>query len=344
MEGRTTYEGEKAHNEGEIGPEIAGTVSKQEEMPVRAQGERWFPDTRPFSAVMKDSWFDCYCDSEIGKLRAVLLRRPGREIDLMDDPGKVRFLGRMDGGRARVQQDTLADIYRQHGVDVYYVEQAREDRPNSLYMRDMVLMTPEGAIIGRAAMEARRGEERFAAKALADLGVPIIKTVNAGGIFECACALWVNRRTVIIGTGARANKAGAEQVKSELRNIGVENFIEFQIPYGHAHVDGLLNIADRRTAFVFPWQVPYDVCAALMDLGFTIVEAQDITEAKVNFGVNFVALEPGLVVMPQGNPGCKAALEDAGVEVIDADISEIRKGWGGIHCMTAFIKRDPIGE
>lgn len=307
-------------------------------------GERWFPDARPFSEFLKENWYDCYCDSEVGKLRAVLLRRPGREVEFADDPARYRFKDRMNPSKAREQQDVLAQVYREHGVQVHYLEEAREDRPNSMFLRDLVLMTPEGAIIGRPAMEVRRGEERFVAKKLAELGVPIVKTVNAGGVFECACALWVDRRTVIIGSGSRANRSGVEQVKSELRNIGVENFIEFQIPYGHAHLDGLINLADKKTALVFPWQVPYDVCRALMDLGFTIVEARDILEVKTGFGVNFVALEPGKVVMPIGNPRCRSALEEAGVTVIEVDVSEIAKGWGAIHCMTAFIKRDPIGE
>ena len=309
----------------------------------KVQGERWFPDTRPFSELLRENWFDCYCDSEVGKLRAVLLRRPGREIESMGDPARYRFRETMNPAIAPEQQDALVQVYREHGVEVHYVEEAREDRPNSLFLRDIVLMTPEGAIIGRPAMEVRRGEEKFVAKRLAQLGVPIIKTVNGDGIFECACALWVDRRTVIIGTGSRANKSGVEQVKCELRNIGVENFIEFQIPYGHAHLDGLMNIADRKTAVVFPWQVPYDVCAALMDMGFTIIEAQDIFEVKTGFALNFVALEPGKVVLPMGNPSCKAALEKAGVSVIEVDVSEILKGWGAIHCMTAVIKRDPIG-
>lgn len=309
----------------------------------QVQGERWFPDTRPFSELLKHNWYDCYCDSEVGKLRAVLLRRPGREIEFTDDPARYRFKDRMNPSKAREQQDALAQIYRAHGVEVHYLEEAREDRPNSMFLRDLVLMTPEGAIIGRPAMEVRRGEEKFVAKKLASLGVPIIKTINGDGIFECACALWVDRRTVIIGSGSRANRAGVEQVKSELRNIGVENFIDFQIPYGHAHLDGLINLADKKTALVFPWQVPYDVCRALMDLGFTIVEAPDIVEVKTGFAINFVALEPGKVVMPKGNPRCKAALEEAGVTVVEVDVSEIAKGWGAIHCMTAFIKRDPIG-
>ena len=72
--------------------------------------------------------------------------------------------------RFRAQHDALADIYRAHGVRVHYIEEQREDKPNALFCRDLVLMTPEGAIVTRPAMEARRGEERYAAKALADLG------------------------------------------------------------------------------------------------------------------------------------------------------------------------------
>jgi len=54
-----------------------------------------------------------------------------------------------------------------------------------------------------------RKEERFAAQALAELGVPIIKTVDGDGIFEGPNAMWVDRETVILGTGFRANESGA---------------------------------------------------------------------------------------------------------------------------------------
>ena len=46
-------------------------------------------------------------------------------------------------------------------------------------LRDNVLMTPEGAIVGRQAMECRRGEERYAAEALAELGVRDIVLAKA---------------------------------------------------------------------------------------------------------------------------------------------------------------------
>lgn len=313
---------------------------------VKVQGERWFPSEKTFAQDMKELWGDWYCDSEVGKLRDVIMRRPGKEVEYItqENYGDFRWKAPMDIEKARAQHDALTDIYRAHGVNVHYVENQREDRPNALFMRDQVFMTPEGAILCRNGISARRGEERYTAETLSKLGVPIIKTINGEGWFDGACGMWIDRQTVILGTSARANKKGIEQVESELRNIGVTDIINFQIPYGHAHLDGLMNIADKKTAVLFPWQVPYDVVKQLLDRDFTIVEATNFEEIKWGSCMNFVALEPGKVVMPAGNPETKAKMEDVGIEVIETDMSEILKGWGAIHCMTAFLKRDPIGS
>ncbi|GAB6280101.1 MAG: dimethylarginine dimethylaminohydrolase family protein [Thermovirga sp.] len=277
-------------------------------------------------------------------MHSVLMRRPGPELAAVKDPAAVRFKAMIDPEVARTEHDALAEVYRSHGVVVHYVEGYRLDRPNALFMRDQVLMTPEGAIICRPAMEARRGEERYAAEALSSIGVPIIKTINGNGIFEGACLMWVDRKTVILGTGCRANAEGASQVERELRDMGVTDFIRFPIPYGHAHLDGLMNFPDVGTVMVFPWQVPYEVCKALLDRGFRILENPHVEEIKLTFGINFVALCPGTVVMPKGNPGTRKILEEAGVKCIEIDLSEIMKGWGAVHCMTAFLKREPVPE
>ncbi|PLS17330.1 amidinotransferase [Bacillus sp. M6-12] len=311
---------------------------------VTVQGERWFPSEISFSKEIQDVWGNWYCDSEVGKLRAVLMRRPGEEIEQVKDSNysSFRWKSPMVPAKAREQHDRLADIYREHGVQVHYVETQRADRPNALFVRDQVVMTPEGAIVCRNGISARRGEERYAAAALAKLGVPIIKTINGDGWFDGACAMWLDRETVILGTGARANRSGAEQVESELRNIGVSQILHFEIPYGHAHLDGLINFADRKTAAIFPWQVPFEVVKFLLERDFTIIEATNVEEIKIRACINFVALEPGKVVMPSGCQEMKSKLEEAGVAAIEADMSEILNGWGAMHCMTAFLKRDPI--
>lgn len=188
-------------------------------------------------------------------------------------------------------------------------------------------------------MAARRGEERYVAKTLANLGVPIIHTINGSGRFEGANAMWVDRRTCIISTGARTNREGAEQVEHELRKMGVDNIIWMQIPYGHAHIDGLLNFASEDTAMIFAAQVPYDVCDALKKKGIRLLECPSRTEAKFTAAVNFVAIKPGLIVQCEGNPRSREVLEKAGIKVIPIDFSEVLKGYGAMHCCTAFLKR-----
>ncbi len=302
-------------------------------------GERWFPLENDFGEEIEQYWGPWGVSSEVSPLRAVLMRRPGAEIEDFSY-AEVRFRAEVSAEKMREAHDRLTGCYRKYGVEVSYVKDQRPDRPNAFFMRDLMFMTPQGAIIGRPANPSRRGEERYVAQALAQLGVPIIKTINGRGIFEGANAMWVDRKTVILASGSRGNKEGLEQVRLELEIQGVENFIYMQIPYGHAHIDGILNLAREDLVMVHASQVPYDVCAALREKGIEVVEAPSRTEAKETMGINFVAIKPGFVVQAEGNPRCREVLEKKGVEVVTVDVFELLKGWGGIHCATAFLKRD----
>lgn len=301
-------------------------------------GERWFPKESAFEDDLPLYWGDWSVYSECLDLKDCLLRRPGKEVENFDWQA-CRFLSPIDPEKFRAQHDNLAQIYRDNGVRVHYVEEQREDRPNALFCRDLCFMTPEGAIITRPGMAARRGEERYVAQQLAKLGVPIIHTINGDGRLEGANAMWVDRHTCIISTGSRTNRQGAEQLEHELRRQGVDNIIWMQIPYGHAHIDGLLNFASEDVAMIFAAQVPYDVCDALKKKGIQLLECPSRTEAKISFAINFVAIKPGLIVQVDGNPRSREVLEKAGIKVIPVDFSEIIKGYGAMHCCTAFLKR-----
>lgn len=302
-------------------------------------GERWFPKETLFEEDMNEYWGDWGVSSEVEKLRAVLLRRPGKEVENFD-AAEYRFADvAVDVELMRRQHDAVAEIYRAHGVKVYYVEEQREDRPNAVFCRDLMFMTPEGAIITRPGMAARRGEERYIAKALADIGVPIVRTINGDGLFEGANAMWVDRKTVVLSTGSRCNRSGYEQVEVELRRMGVTEVIHMQQPYSNIHIDGLMNAASNEVVMVHASQVPYDVLDVLKRKGYKVLEAPSTTEVRETFGCNFVALEPGLVLMPAGNPRCQALLEENGIKVLTVDVSEIIKGRGALHCITAFLKR-----
>ena len=91
-------------------------------------------------------------------------------------------------------------------------------------------------------MASRRGEERYVAQALAQIGVPIVRTINGDGLFEGANGMWIDRHTCIVSTGCRCNKSGYDQVVYELNKMGVEVY-HMQQPYSNIHIDGLMNAA-----------------------------------------------------------------------------------------------------
>ena len=69
-----------------------------------------------------------------------------------------------------------------------------------------------------------------------------------------------------------------------------------------------------------------------------MLEAPSQTEVRA-LGINFVALEPGHVLMAPGTPRTQELLENNGIKVTNVDVSEIIKGRGSLHCITAYLKR-----
>ena len=295
-------------------------------------------DETPFEEQIRDYWGDWGISSQCAPLKSVLLRRPGSEINEFSWE-EARFREGIDPDKFREAHQRLVDFYEENGVKVYFLDEQREDRPNAVYCRDLMFMTPEGAIIARPALPVRRGEEVAMAKALAALNIPIVKTITGTGTFEGADCLWVDRKTAILARSSRTNETGYNQVAQVLREQGVETILTVPIPYTNAHLDGIMNFVDTDKAIVNTRQVPYDVVEYLMNRGYNIIDAPDQDEARFSLGLNIVALRPGVVIQAQGNPKTKEALEKNGVEVISLDFDEILKGWGSVHCCSATLAR-----
>jgi N-dimethylarginine dimethylaminohydrolase len=266
------------------------------------------------------------------------MRRPGREIDNVTDPNAALWIEGMDDpDLTRAQHDALADIYREHGVAVHYVENGRFDKPNAHFVRDLMLMTPEGAIVTRPASQQRSGEERFVAEALGRLGVPVLMTIHGEGTFEGADVVLVNPEMAVLGEGMRTNAAAADQVEWALRQVGYEQIVRVQLPYGTVHLDGVLAVVDRDLAIVRFRETPLAAVEALRDREFRIIE---VSFEDRHMPENVVALAPGHLVMPAGNPHTKRMLEDAGCTIIEIELRELQKSGGAMHCATGFLKRD----
>jgi arginine deiminase len=300
-------------------------------------GAGWVPRTAALREELGTRWAACGADSEWAPLRQVLLHAPGAELAVADADAAL-MLARPDPERARRQHDALAAAYREAGIDVAHVEPPEPPPPNQLYVADLLFMTPEGAIVGRPAGEARAGEERWVARRLAELGIPILRTVGARGVFEGADALWLDRETVLLGRGLRTNAAGAAQVAATLAEQGVSTIVVDLLP-GTMHLMGELRIVDRDLAYCRAGRLPGRAVRALEARGYTIQALADGPEVGRGAALNVVALGPRRIVMPAGRPATRARYEAAGVACVEVEVDELLKAAGGIGCLTGVLRR-----
>ena len=145
-----------------------------------------------------------------------------------------------------------------------------------------------------------------------------------------------------------ANDEGLRQLQFVLEGLGIE-FVLAHSPgwydsigggnIGTSHMDMVLLVPAERVAVLSPHLVNYGFVRELVRRDFRIVEVP--VEEYWDLAVNGVTLEPGKVVMNAGSPTVVAALEQAGVEVVQVDFSESQKfAIAGLHCATLELVRD----
>jgi N-dimethylarginine dimethylaminohydrolase len=283
-------------------------------------------------------------DSEWLPLKSVLLHRPGREMEaIAEDPANLLMLDEIDPTAIVVQHDALAQAYRSHGVEVSYLDPPSIPPPNQLFAADLFVMTPEGAILGRPASAVRAGEERWVARVLADMGIPILRSVGGRGTFEGADLMWLAPDTVLLARGLRTNASGADQVKATLGDLGVRA-IRTHLPSGTMHLMGQLRIVDRDLAIGWKGRLPEDAIEALESSGFRVVFLPDEEEARRGFALNFVVLGPKEILMPAANPATEGFYEDLGITCRTIEVGEIGKAAGSIGCLTGVLERERTGD
>ena len=302
-------------------------------------GSGWSPRTAALGEELGSVWARCGVKSEFGRLRSVLLHRPGRELEASTDPDAVQMLSPLDPARARAQHDALAYSYTRAGVTVRYVEPEDQAPPNLLFVADLMFMTPEGAVIGRPASTVRAGEERQIARRLAALGIPILRTVGGRGLFEGADAAWLDPATVLLARGLRTSETGAAQVAASLAEQSVEAIL-VDLPAGTMHLMGVLRIVDGDLAIVWPGRLPESAIELLRSRGYRALFIPDEGEAEHGAALNFVTLGAREILMPAGNPVSRAFYERAGIRCHTVEVDELNKAAGSIGCMTGILERD----
>jgi N-dimethylarginine dimethylaminohydrolase len=275
---------------------------------------------------------------EFDPLLAVLLSVPGDEFLQVRDPDEWLMLEPIDAAALGRQARGLASFYESRGIEVCLHEPLRPPPPNFIFQRDLFFMTPEGVVLSRMASLQRAGEERFAAEALASIGIPILHTIRGEGTFEGADAIWLDEKTVLAGVGIRTNPAGFVQVARVLEEMGARA-LSVELPAGIQHLLGIFNLADEDLAVVRKDTLTPGIRKVLADRGIRALELPPDDEVLCRLSMNFVTLEPRRILMPAGCPWTRETFERAGIACHEVEVGEYVKAAGGPGCATGILRR-----
>ncbi|MER9626801.1 arginine deiminase family protein [Mesorhizobium sp. M0296] len=293
------------------------------------------------------------CSNDVGRLRAVLMHRPGDELSVVEnkpmpeiggfgDPEKGWYwMGRTMPDLPAMQRahDEFTNLLRSEGVDVILVDKAAPGAMKQIYTRDSVIGIPGGAIVTRLARRVRRGEELPVTRALAKAGCPILGTIHGSAVFEGGGFAFIDAKTAVCTVSIACNPEGVRQVESILAGLGV-TLIKVPMPGYRIHIDGAFIMVDVETAIVNVNELPYPFIEYLDKRGIKMIELPPEDSAM---SLNCLAVAPGRVIM-HGSRSKRLAdrLDAAGITVLTCNYETVELGGGGLHCSTAPLIRDPI--
>src|SRR5512143_2381981 len=284
--------------------------------------------------------------TEYEKLGAVMLYRPGPEIGNHPDPPLVQHLAPIDYAALTLEFRDIIRAYEARGISVHLIDPAplSEDRQylfNMMYCRDLLFMTPEGAILSKMANPTRSSEVLYAARTLERQGVAVLHAVSGNGRFEGADAIWVGENLVMIGVGSRTNEEAFDQIKGVLRKIDVGCIA---VPYRATrtqHLLGAVQIVDKDLALVRHELVDREVLSALEEHNFRMLKVPENREVRTRQAMNIVTIAPRTILMTNQCPETKDLFLQAGLTVAaELELTQLMNGAGGLACATGIISRD----
>lgn len=247
---------------------------------------------------------------------------------------------------------------------------------NLYFMRDQVITTARGVVVGHFNAAQREPENRLVRYAYEKLGVKPVYQVTGSARLEGGDFIPAGD-TALIGQGLRTN---AEAIRQLLRNkvFGTPRVAVVKDSWKNQdqmHLDTYFNIVDRKTAVIVEERIDQRDAAGRIvkaaepakkalvdlyeldgdayrktasdvpfqqflekDLGMKLIPVSN--DDQLRYGINFLALRGGKILAIDGvSDGYKKRLADAGVDAVWMDFSNLTGGYGAAHCTTQVIQR-----
>ena len=228
-------------------------------------------------------------------------------------------LGKPDYYKALIQHENYIETLKKCGLKVYVLD-AEEDYPDSVFIEDVALLTPECAIITNPGAETRKGEILSIAGILPEFFQNIEK-INEPGTIEAGDIMMVGSH-YYIGLSERTNKAGATQMISILKKYNL-----------NGSMVALEKVLHLKTGLSYLENNNLVACGEFLSKAefqkFDIIKVDE----DESYAANCIWLN-GKVVVPLGFIKTKKKIELAGYETIEVDVSEFQKLDGGLSCLS----------
>ncbi len=262
------------------------------------------------------------------RLTKVAVCTPGKEYFGVTDFKPHNITALADPERTIKQFSYLRSILEKAGCEVIDVPELG-GHPNSIFTRDVSLVTPRGYVRLRMGLESRRGEEEWMARALDALGEPCVEEIKAPGTVEGGDIILAGS-VAFVGHSQRTNTDGVRQISKILEDMDYEVRIQ-TMGKRYLHLGGAMSMIGSRRILCCRDVFPDDFFE-----GFDTVEA-----APRGPGTgNVIFLDDNEVVANSAeNAEAIRELEKQGVRVHAIDLSEFRKGTGGPTCLILPIER-----
>jgi dimethylargininase len=198
-----------------------------------------------------------------------------------------------------------------------------DDFSDSVFMQDPAVLGTTRSIIGRFGEPKRAGEERIFAGELKEYKdvVGEMLNVNAPGSLEGGDVLMTDHG-IFVGESSRTNSEGIRQLATYLPEHTVTTVTtrSFHLLCGCAYLTKRdMIIADGIDSRSFP------------NFHFVTIPKEEV------YACDALYLGEGRVMIPSGFPRAAKKLKQAGYKPIEIEVSEFRKGDGGVTCLSSPV-------
>jgi dimethylargininase len=242
-----------------------------------------------------------------------------REISASFQECELTHLERVpiDLDRARAQHTAYEWALVEAGCTVRRLDSAAE-MPDAVFVEDIAVVLNEGAVICRSGAESRRAETPNVQEVLERHGRPV-QHITAPGTLDGGDVLVIGRK-VYVGSSARTNRAGIDQLAWMLKPVGYE--VQAVPVRGCLHLKSAATAIAPDTVLINREWVPAD---AFADLSLLDIDPQE------PYGANALAIA-NVIIYPTAFPRTRERMERRGLRVRPVDVDELQKAEGAVTC------------